>query len=1055
MFSRGIRSKFSTLRILSSPSLVTTVGVCECRHYTNSPRRLPIPNRKLLLKFQCSKTKSNSVTSGGLTSSMNVAPLSTFSSQKGDRLGVNGLGRNYSDVIASDDDRLPDANFPVPNSGGKKPRTLDQVIYHMQADIRRKRRVHKAEMNNAVELIEKGSKVDNFGNFLLNCCCDVLPDFHPSRRIELAKRIWKVIRDTKTYIPGNFENMLKTLALNEDTSEDPFQYFEEARSNGFVPSSTMYFFALLLVCQRGDIDSSVKLLNIMKDDAVPVNEKFFNVLILGNARNGDLKSAREILEIMKASLIEPSAQTWAMLLRVYIEAGDIDELKKIYSEIPGIQLSEDQFYELLKVAGQQTNADITSLVIDWALASKKIQYLSVMSAVLQLMFLGHQANALTMVLKFSDILRDPLGGFFIKDLHFTNLEPDAYLSLVSSLQAEDRNPYALNIAAESCLKHKRFDLAFKIFEGMVTMDVPLRPHYFLPAFIEETDKAGITGAVRVLQKMRNLSIQLDWEMLVGWVVPKLFKETQSMLEVSKIIHQATGMSYSSGVLSSVICVALQEKLIKEVVCIVERLKGKLIHADNVVEMLFAYICDPEIESSDIERDFPSIIKILTFISENVPSDDKKDYVGSFILRLIECDRSETAEALIHLINCESKIAVSDSASKYFKEKLNVEEHQLKIGEHLELYNGIGSYFKTLEHPRDMDTTALEDHTEELLSKDLNARGTYRKLFLKYCQNGTLAKALGVRHIFERDYGEISSGMKSALMGAYINNGNLEAALKIFDELRDKQTKAESDTKVDIDVYKIIDLATLMTKKGFTEHAIDILLNECQNRNISNPGSISRNICRLLEALSKATASTDDSDIVFEITEFFLDNRLITPGNPVLAPSIKDLVRRGRLDAAVQRLEMYTEKFHLAPGLQELTYAVMDESVLLERTLKCSMSVKGMREAKRLLAIAKSDLGNIDGAATLFRELGEQLSFLSVIRQCEYYASKNQMDKLLNLIKSLHKTGSNYDTRKLYELAVKACERSNDNEGMKKFLHSMEEHDLYVSPKYKKALQDSS
>ncbi|ODN00722.1 Leucine-rich PPR motif-containing protein, mitochondrial [Orchesella cincta] len=1047
MLSRGIASNVSKFRLVA-PSARN----CGCRHYQNSPVQ-----RKLL-------RQSSRIISGRDVrefSVLKITPLTTFSCQEIQTPNgiIGGARRDFSDSIASEEERLPNnngsANSPTP---GRKPRTLDEVIYHMQADIRRRRRVHKAEIHNAVELIEKGSKVDNFGNFLLNCCCDILPDLQPSYRAGLAKRIWKVIRERKEYIPGNFEAMLKALAVNEDTTEDPFQYIEEAKNNGYAPSSTMYFFALLLTCQRGDIDSSVKVLNVMKDDGVPVNEKFFNVLILGNARNGDLQSAREILDVMKASLIEPTAQSWTTLLRVYIEASDIKKLKETYSEVSGYQmkLNEDQFYELLKAAGQQPKADITSLVIDWALASKKMQFLSVMNVVVQLMFLGHQENALTIVLKFSELLKRPLGGFFIKDLHFTNPDPDFYLHLITTLQSEDRNPYALNMAAESCLKHKRFDLAYKVFEAMLVMDIPLRPHYFLPAFNSESDENGIVGAVRVLHQMRNLNIQPDWEMLVDWIVPKLFRETESTLEVARIIQGATGMSYSSGVLSAVTIVALRERKINEAVTIVEKLKGKLVHANVVLQTLFTYVCDADVENSEMERDLPAVVTLLKFLSENVPSHDKKDHIGSFIQRLIECDRSETAELLLASIS-KLGIAVSESADKYFKEKLTTVEIQLNTDPLLELYNGSGSNNRSIENPNSMDTTALESHKEELTSKDLNARGTYRKLFLKYCQKGDLSKALETKTIFERDFGELSTGMKSALMGTYVNNAILEPALQIFDEIRNNQIHADGgDTNAELDVYKIIDLAALMARKGLTDEAVQLIHKECKNKsNIPPQESISRNICRLLDAVSKATLLNVDSDVVCELTYFFLENKYIKPMNPTLAPSIKDLVRRKRHDAAVERLEMYSEKFRLVPALQELTYALMDQPKLLERVLNCSISVKGIREAKRLLAIAKSDVGDLDEAAILFRELGEQLSFLSIIKQCEYYASINQLDKLLNLINSLHKTGRNHNCRKLYELATKLCERSNDNEGLKKILSSMEEHDLYVSPKQKKALQDSS
>lgn len=78
--------------------------------------------------------------------------------------------------------------------------------------------------------------------------------------------------------------------------------------------------------------------------------------------------------------------------------------------------------------------------------------------------------------------------------------------MVTSLQSEDRNPFALNIAAESCLKHKKFDMAYKVYEAMRSMNIPVRPHYFLPPFLEEMDIRETPG---------TLQFQLGLPYLIG------------------------------------------------------------------------------------------------------------------------------------------------------------------------------------------------------------------------------------------------------------------------------------------------------------------------------------------------------------------------------------------------------------------------------------------------------------------------------------------------------------------------------------------------------------
>lgn len=128
--------------------------------------------------------------------------------------------------------------------------------------------------------------MESFGTFLLNCCCDILPDLHPTYRVKLAERIWTVIQKSKEYTGEYFESMLKVLALNEDKNANPLALLKEAKSAGVNTSGTMCFFAMLIVCQRGDLESAVEILNFMKENAMSVNERFFNALMIGNARSG-------------------------------------------------------------------------------------------------------------------------------------------------------------------------------------------------------------------------------------------------------------------------------------------------------------------------------------------------------------------------------------------------------------------------------------------------------------------------------------------------------------------------------------------------------------------------------------------------------------------------------------------------------------------------------------------------------------------------------------------------------------------------------------------------
>lgn len=98
------------------------------------------------------------------------------------------------------------------------------------------------------------------------------------------------------------------------------------------------------------------------------------------------------------------------------------EVQSVFSQqkIIGSQLSEDQFYDLLKTAARQQSADVMDVVIQKSLESGKMHALSIINLVLQLTHLGYADNGIKLILQFESCLRtrkEHLGTFFIRELH--------------------------------------------------------------------------------------------------------------------------------------------------------------------------------------------------------------------------------------------------------------------------------------------------------------------------------------------------------------------------------------------------------------------------------------------------------------------------------------------------------------------------------------------------------------------------------------------------------------------------------------------------------------
>ncbi len=112
-------------------------------------------------------------------------------------------------------------------------------------------------------------------------------------KVKLGQNIWTAIQKEGKESLESFDALLKCYTDNEFSSYDPLTTLETMKSSlskaagrEVKPSQTTFYNALLSYCQRGDLANAVKVLNLVKEEELPVGEPFFNALILGNARAG-------------------------------------------------------------------------------------------------------------------------------------------------------------------------------------------------------------------------------------------------------------------------------------------------------------------------------------------------------------------------------------------------------------------------------------------------------------------------------------------------------------------------------------------------------------------------------------------------------------------------------------------------------------------------------------------------------------------------------------------------------------------------------------------------
>ena len=113
------------------------------------------------------------------------------------------------------------------------------------------------------------------------------------KKVEMSQKIWAKVEKEKKESWESFNSLLKCYTHNEFKGFDPLLAIDNFKKSlskvdggETKPSQTTYYYALVAYCQRGELENAVKVLNLVKDEDLPVDEKFFNALILGNARAG-------------------------------------------------------------------------------------------------------------------------------------------------------------------------------------------------------------------------------------------------------------------------------------------------------------------------------------------------------------------------------------------------------------------------------------------------------------------------------------------------------------------------------------------------------------------------------------------------------------------------------------------------------------------------------------------------------------------------------------------------------------------------------------------------
>ncbi|XP_067001344.2 leucine-rich PPR motif-containing protein, mitochondrial [Anabrus simplex] len=926
---------------------------------------------------------------------------------------------------------------------------VDRLVLRLNSDINNLRRVYRSDVEHLLYNLEaEDVQQDNqeVEILLLQCCGNLLPDEHPTNRVNLVHEVWKILEGLGASFSVQHYNMLLRSYVENGHKISVAEFLTKMRN--VKPNDDTYQLLLAAVCGAGDIAQAINVISRMKSEGFPASEAVFNSLVLGHARAGDLASATAVLDTMRTAQVLPTIDTYATLMKAYIEAGDMNKVLKVYqeAEAANMSLTEPQLMDIVISAAVSGNQLLIPEVLKLIPEGSIDLTPTIINTVVHLVYLGCEKGAyfiLRAVPLDSDFIpKDDLstfGAFFIREMVKARRPAESIIEICDLLAADGRNSRALHKATEAALSLACTELALILLKALKKQGAPLRPHYFWPIFLSLGKQDGEKGVLFVLNHMIELGVNVDLDTLVDYILPHTASGDPESL-VRKL--QAHGLHLRE-LLTSVVLVLLRSNQIKNGLQLCRRFESPVDTERLLRPLVDAYISTKDITSA------VGLLKIMILSS----SKEGNDWAGHFILEVLTSTKngSKNIDNILKAYQ-QQEIPISsfvgDIISNYTVQNGFSEEETKNVQVVVDSLVHSGLTMSSpdilgqhIPHPRDMSVEELECHLVELKSKNLNTRGVLRRLLQLYCRQGNLEKAIEIKKEFEAANYEFSAGMQASLFDLHVKLGQVDDAELTLMEL------LKTAPGFSLDDFKILDFATLLVANNKYRGAIAILEKQAGFKGVKGGPTVVRNCWRLLQAV----AEKGEPQKVKHMLGLLVTLGYCSISNILLGPVVRAHLIQGSLVGAVKEYKQCASEYRKTPLQHELLCQLVsvadkadsDGARLLKEVLAATKSVHGAASTNVAFAVALAETGKTKQLQKMIMDSSVNLKPSILMTRCKRLADEGKISTLENLA-DVSKGIQNFDSSALYNLMMKVYNQRGDCDGALSLWTTLQEQDIHPS-----------
>ncbi|GJQ88511.1 hypothetical protein Trydic_g15429 [Trypoxylus dichotomus] len=858
---------------------------------------------------------------------------------------------------------------------------------------------------------------------LLQCCGKLLSNKSLDFRRKLCNIIFEKF-DTMNFLGIEEYNTYIKICTENECIIDTTQFLSMMKSK---PTEETYKLLLENVCEKGDMNQAYDILSKMKEANFVADERVFNAIIFGHTLTSGLKGAELVLETMKAAHVARSSDTnWHILIGLAAKGDDVEFTKTI--DTVSLLLNEEYFIRIIMKLGLSNNEELVKVVKNKLNieALSRDQLSLVQHVCIQLIHRDKADIAVRIYWNFTQQNVDENHyDFLLEEMLHTNMDPEEIIKICGYIKNQGENLHPLELVTNKALRKQQTERAWYFLKHF---DI-LKPHYFWPLLIDSGSKNGEKGVINTLAKMLEMNVEIDHETLEVYTLPFCDISSPSSF-LSRIQHLKIPLKQ---LITPLFLLLLKDNRVDVVRQLCNEIKLTVDTARLARPLALACLFNknPEI--------IVDIMKKIYETNETFNTDFVGDVVVQSLRLLKQKEDYDDFLKFLKILNNE-KLTITTSSEETIQQILQTRQRCPKkadIDEQLDSLVDLSMSNKNsyISHPRNMSVDELECHLVELSSKNMETRGVLRRLLQIHGRLGNHSRVQEIKDMLEKTGYEESPGMLAVRLQTLIKTKELQAALKLLQELKEKHPY------FDIDDYKVIDLATLLVAEDKFEIAVELLTKEFENKLVRGGLRIERNCINLLHAAKDSKQATT-------LYRFLIEKNICQPKNVIFGPVLSSYLKSNDIDNAVKYYENICNKYKCTPLQVELLKVLVDtrNEELLNRALYATIGVYGVIKTQMSLAVVFAEKGKKELLTKLLLGVN-RVPDAELQNRCNRWVNDGKLESLMTFAEAAARLpSSKLNLSIIYIGIIRLFDNRNDIDGVLKFINKLKEDDIVIPQK---------